>query len=40
MNEIIYALYNNLVGVIFFGLLIAIAVVFFWQRRRERNKGS
>ena len=35
MPEIIYAIYNNIVGVVFFGVLIVAGIVYYWQRKRE-----
>ena len=38
--EIIYAIYNNIVGVIFFGVLIVAGIVSYWQRKRERKTDA
>jgi len=35
MPDIVYAIYNNIVAVVFFGVLIVAGVIYYWQRKRE-----
>jgi uncharacterized membrane protein len=38
--DIIYAIYNNIVAVVFFGVLIVAGVIYYWQRKRERKTDA
>jgi TRAP-type C4-dicarboxylate transport system permease small subunit len=40
MPDIIYAILNNLLAVIFFGVFIVAGVIYYWQRKRERKTDA